>query len=146
MNPRVLDWVGVALISLCAALGGLIEALLVPLYAGDVVVPVAVVLAVVGNVALPRMARRLVPTTAATLLPLALWLAVMLVFLWGRPEGDVAFPSQPTGAQWTFYGVLFGGVIAGIVAVITSQPPHIRASGPRATPPGPRTRAGRISR
>jgi hypothetical protein len=65
--------------------------------------------------------------------PLALWLAAMLVFLWGRPEGDVAFPSAPTGAEWTFYGVLFGGVIAGIVAVVSGHPTNVRP-GP-ARPP-----------
>jgi hypothetical protein len=133
VSGRTLDRLGVVLIALVAALAALIEALLVPLYAGTVVVPVAVVLALVGNVALPRMARSLVPTTGATLVPLALWLAVMLVFLWGRPEGDVAFPSAPTGAEWTFYGVLFGGVIAGIVAVVSGQPTNVRP-GP-ARPP-----------
>lgn len=139
----MLDRAGLVLVALCGALAGLIEALLVPLYAGSVVVPIAVLLAVVGNIALPRMARVFVPTTAAALLPLGLWLAVMLLFLLGRPEGDVAFPSAPTGAEWTFYGVLFGGVVAGIFAVVTGQaPPATRTRGA----PGPRPQSQRVSR
>ena len=119
-------WAGVALVSACAVLAAVLEALLVPLYAGSVVVPVAVVLAVAGNVALPRMAHALVPRAAAGLAPLLAWLAVMLLFLQGRPEGDVVFPGQPAGAEWTFYGTLFGGALAGMVAVASSAPAPVR--------------------
>lgn len=117
------DWAGVLLVALCGALSALVEALLVPLYAGTVIVPVAVVLALAGNLTLPRLAHVLVPRTAAAVAPLLAWLAVMLVFLAGRPEGDVVFPGSPTGAVWVFYGMLFGGVLAGIAAVITRIPP-----------------------
>jgi hypothetical protein len=123
VKPRAVDWGGVVLVTLCGALAGLVEAMLVPLYAGSVIVPVAVVLAIAGNIALPRMARAFVPTTPASLLPLVAWLVVMITFVWGRPEGDVAFPAKPTAVVWVFYGVLLGGVVAGIVAVIGSMPP-----------------------
>jgi hypothetical protein len=136
VNSRGADWAGVALVTLCAALAALIEALLVPLYAGTVVVPVAVLLTLVGNVALPRMARTLVPTTFASAVPLLAWLLVMFLFLYGRPEGDVAFPSRPGAVEWVFYGTLFGGVLAGIVAVVAGMPPP-------ATKPTPTKRPGR---
>ena len=45
-EPGLLDWGGVAVLCLCGALAALLEALLVPLYAGSVLVPIAVVLAV----------------------------------------------------------------------------------------------------
>lgn len=125
-GPDRVGWAGVALVAACAMLAALLEALLVPLYAGSVVVPVAVVLAVAGNLAFPRMARNLVPRTGASIVPLLAWLAVMLLFLYGRPEGDVVFPGQPAGAEWTFYGTLFGGALAGMVAVATSVPPPAR--------------------
>jgi hypothetical protein len=125
-RPTGGDWAGLLLVVLAAALSALIEAFLVPLYAGTVVVPVAVVLALAGNLALPRLARALVPRTAATVAPVLAWLAVMFVFLAGRPEGDVAFPGSPAGAEWVFYGTLFGGVLAGIAAVVTSTPPPAR--------------------
>jgi hypothetical protein len=116
------DWAGVVLICACAALAALVEALLVPLYAGKVIVPIAVVLAIGGNFALPRMARTLVASTAATLAPLLVWLAVVLLLLYGRPEGDVAFPGQPAGVAWVFYGTLFGGALSGVAAIATSVP------------------------
>ena len=121
-----LGWAGVALVAVVAALAALLEAFLVPLYAGSVIVPVSVLLAVAGNVALPRMARALVPRTGASLVPLLAWLAVMLGLLIGRPEGDVAFPGAPTSAELTFYGTLFGGVLAGLAAVALSVPPPVR--------------------
>jgi len=121
-----LGWAGVALVAVVAALAALLEAFLVPLYAGSVIVPVSVLLAVAGSVALPRMARALVPRTGASLVPLLAWLAVMLGLLIGRPEGDVAFPGAPTSAELTFYGTLFGGVLAGLAAVALSVPPPVR--------------------
>jgi hypothetical protein len=111
---------------LAAALSALIEAFLVPLYAGTVIVPVAVVLALAGNLVFPRLARALVPRMLATVAPVLAWLAVMFVFLAGRPEGDIAFPGSPTGAVWVFYGTLFGGVVAGIAAVATAAPAPAR--------------------
>lgn len=131
MSETARGWAGVVLVCLCAALAALVEALLVPLYAGKIVVPVAVVLAVVGNTLFPRMARTLVPRTGASIAPLFVWVLVMLGFLYGRPEGDVAFPGQPAGAEWVFYGTLFGGALVGIVAVSMSAPPPARRDAPK---------------
>lgn len=116
---------GVVLIAAVGALAALLEAFLVPLYAGSTIVPVAVLLAVAGNAVLPRMARTLVPRTGASLAPLLTWLAVMLALLFGRPEGDVVFPGAPQAAEWTFYGTLFGGALAGLAAVALSVPPPV---------------------
>jgi hypothetical protein len=131
-----LAWAGVAVVSACAALAALVEALLVPLYAGSVIVPVAVLLAVAGNLAFPRMARTQVPTTFASLVPLLVWLAVMFLFLAGRPEGDIAFPGKPGAVVWVFYGTVFGGAVAGVVAIVTAIPPP----APRSAPGEPVTR------
>jgi hypothetical protein len=127
-SGRKVGWAGVVLVSACAALAALVEALMVPLYAGSVIVPVAVVLALIGNVAFPRMARTLVPTTLASVVPLLVWLAVMFLFLSGRPEGDLAFPGKPDAVVWVFYGTLFGGVVVGIGAVVTAMPPPVSRS------------------
>jgi hypothetical protein len=125
-------WVGVALVAAAGAVAALLEAFLVPLYVGSAIVPVAVLLAVAGNVALPRMARTLVPRTGASLVPLLTWLAVMLGLLLGRPEGDVVFPGAPQAAEWTFYGTLFGGALAGLATVALSVPPPVRREDPAA--------------
>lgn len=130
------DWLGVVLLGMCAALSALVEALLVPLYAGQVIVPIAVVLAVAGNVLLPRLARGLVPRTAAALVPLLTWLVVIVGFgVITRPEGDVILPGAPAGAEWVTYGVLFGGAIAGAVTVmVIAPPPQRRAPAPPRRP------------
>jgi hypothetical protein len=114
-------WVGVALLCGCAVLAGVLALFLVPLYAGSVLVPVAVVVAVASNVALPRLARTLVETTAATVLPFVFWLlAVIIVGVLPRPEGDVVLPGGGGALQWVSYGVLLGGALAGTVTVAMS--------------------------
>jgi hypothetical protein len=127
-GPRPLDWAGLVLLVLCGALAALLETLLVPLYVGSVIVPISVLLAVLSNVALPRMARTLVPRTAAAGAPFLAWLVVVIGFgVLTRPEGDVVLPGSPTGAELVTYGLLAAGVIAGTATVaITTPPPASR--------------------
>lgn len=126
---RTGDWLarsGVAVLALCGGLSAVLEALLVPLYIGSVVMPVAVVLALTGNVALPRLARALVPSTAAALAPFAVWLIVMVVFgVLARPEGDVVLPASPTSVALVTYGALLGGALVGTVTVVWLTPPPL---------------------
>jgi hypothetical protein len=114
-------WVGVALLCACAMLAALLALFLVPLYAGSVLVPVAVVVALASNVALPRLARALVATTAAAALPFVAWLAVVVVVgVLPRPEGDVVLPGGHGALPWVSYGVLLGGALAGTLTVVLS--------------------------
>ena len=121
----VLDWTGVVLLCLTAALSALLESLLVPLYSGTVVVPVAVVLALAGNAVLPRLARSLVPTTWAGASPFVVWLVVVVWFgVLARPEGDVILPGGgPGGVVVVTYGVLLGGTLAGAVSLVLMSGP-----------------------
>jgi hypothetical protein len=131
--PRgdALDWIGVALLSSCAALAGLLELFYVPLYAGSALVPISVLFAIAFNIGLPRLARTLVQTTLATLLPFLAWLAVVVAIgLTARPEGDVVLPGGGGGVQWVSYGVLLGGAVAGTVTTVLSSGPPARAATP----------------
>ena len=117
----VLAWFAVVLICLCAALAAVLEALLVPLYDGTKLVPIAVVAALASNVALPRLARTVVPAMLGVALPFVSWLVVIIGFgVLGRPEGDVILPGGDP--QWVAYGVLLGGALAGTLTVVTSAP------------------------
>jgi hypothetical protein len=121
--PTALDWLGVTLLALSGALAALLETLLVPLYVGSVIVPVSILLAVLSNVALPRLARSLVPRTAAAFAPFLAWLIVVIGFgVFTRPEGDVVLPGSPTGAELVTYGLLGAGVIAGTATVVGLAP------------------------
>jgi hypothetical protein len=118
------DWAGVALLTLCGALAGLLESLLVPLYWGSVIFPIAIVLALVSNVVLPRLAGSLVPRTSAVLAPFAGWLVVVVGFgVVSRPEGDVILPGAPGKLEFVTYGVLLGGALAGTTTVVLASPP-----------------------
>jgi hypothetical protein len=117
--PRVgaLDRIGVAVLSACSVLAAILELMFIPFYAGSVLVPVAVVGAVAGNIVLPRLVWALVPSTRAAGLPLLAWLLVMLaVVVVPRPEGDVLLPGG--SMTWVTYGVLLGGALAGAVTLV----------------------------
>ena len=130
---RVLDLAGVVVVCAAAALAGMFEVLLVPLYAGRVLVPVAVVLAVAGNVLLPRLARSLVDSTWAAAAPVVVWLVVTVwLGFTARPEGDVLLPGGGY-VQWVGFGMFLGGLAAGLATVITGMPPP----GGRAGRPSP---------
>jgi hypothetical protein len=122
-------WAGVALFTVCAILVALVELFLVPLRDGVVLVPIAVVLAIVGNVVLPRMSYSLVRRTSGAVAPVLGWLLVVLVVaLLPRPEGDVVLPGGGY-VQWVSYGVLLGGAIAGTVTIVMVGTP-VRAGRP----------------
>jgi len=108
----------------CAAavLAGILEVLLVPLRSGTVLVPIAVAMSLAGNVVFPRVARAAYETAAATVAPILCWLITVVVLaMTPRPEGDVLVRGG-NGEQWVFYGVLFGGVVAGCVTAVLSSP------------------------
>jgi hypothetical protein len=131
--PRVaaLDWIGVLVLSACSVLAAILELMFIPLYAGSVLVPLAVAGAVTGNIVLPRLVWALVPSTRAAGLPLLAWLLVMLaVVVLPRPEGDVLLPGG--SMTWVTYGVLLGGALAGAVTlVVLSNPAPDRTATPR---------------
>jgi hypothetical protein len=114
---------GVVLVSAVAAFAAAFEVLLVPLYAGRVLVPVAVLLAIAGNLALPRMARTLVGSTWAAAAPVVVWLVVTVALgFTSRPEGDVLLPGGGY-VQWVGFGVFLGGLAAGLASIILTLPP-----------------------
>jgi hypothetical protein len=138
MSEDSLDRLGVALLCLCAALAGLLELLLVPLYAGSSLVPIAVLLAIASNIALPRMSRALIDRTGAALLPFLSWLIVIgVIALMPRPEGDVILPAGSVGLQLVGYGVLLGGSMAGTITVVLSGAarPSVPPMPPSMPPP-----------
>ncbi|MDP9091434.1 MAG: hypothetical protein M3N95_00420 [Actinomycetota bacterium] len=133
-SVRVLDWVGVVVVAGCAALAGLLELFLVPLYTGSTLVPIAVLLSLASNTYLPRLSGAIVPSIAAAALPFVAWLVVIVgIGLTTRPEGDVVLPGGG-GVQWVGYGVLLGGALAATVTLVLSAPAPRRPRG--ATPPG----------
>ena len=121
-SSGLLDVVGVVLLTGAAVLAALLELLLIPLYAGATLVPVTVLLAILTNILLPRLARELIPTGPALLAPFAAWLVVVVALgLFPRPEGDVVIPGTG-GMEWSGYGVLLLGTLAGVVTVVLSLP------------------------
>jgi hypothetical protein len=119
----VLNVIGVLLLTASGVLAALLELLLIPLYAGKTLVPITVLLAVVTSVALPLLARELVPRGAAMIAPFAGWLLVAGgLGLFARPEGDVIIPGGGGGMEWTGWGVLLLGTLAGVVTIVVALP------------------------
>ena len=121
-----LGWAGVAVVTGCGVLSALVESLLIPLYYGRVLVPITVVLTLVLNFALPRLARAAVDRTGAAVAPFVGWLLVILVLNgFPRPEGDVIYPGGSGYLPWVSYGVLLGGTLAGAVSIVLSIQPRV---------------------
>jgi len=135
-GPRVADRFVRVAGGVVALLAGVVTAvwtlLLVPLRleAGSWLVrlPVAVVLAVVGNVLLLWFARRATGSRWGVPLPAVGWFAVMLPALGATTEGDHLLLSN----DWVAMLTLFGGTITLTIGVVLGMVP---------TPAGaPRTR------
>ena len=120
--------VGGVLVSLAAIELAALECFLVPLRAGRVVIPVAVVVAVLGNAVLPRLAVAASGRRGVALLPPVLWLAVVFVFAAPRPEGDLIVPGTWSGLAFLFLGAI-GAAYGAAMAVLP------RRLGPDGTPP-----------
>ncbi len=119
------EWASFVLVCASAALAALLELLFLGrFYVGKVIVPVVIVAAIVGNLALPRLAKAVVGTTRGAVAPVALWLLVILVpTLYNRPEGDI-FVLGIYGQQYAYYGLLFAGAIAGFGTIVVLNTPR----------------------
>ena len=120
--PTWLGWGFVALMCAAGILAAVVEVFLIPVYAGSIPVPVAVVLAIGLNVVIPWLAHDAVRRPSAAVLPVAAWLvaAFTLVSAPGS-AGDVLGPGGDL--TWVTYGVLFGGALAGAVSVVKVSTP-----------------------
>ncbi|HLY33086.1 MAG TPA: hypothetical protein VKQ07_01010 [Jatrophihabitantaceae bacterium] len=136
-SDRTLTIAGLIALCGCGVLSALLEMLLVPLYAGSTLVPITVVFAIGGNIVLVLLGRELVPSGVARVAPFIAWsLTVIGVTLFPRPEGDVILPGGGGGVEWVGYGVVLGGLVAGIVtSVFTSPRPQRPPRPPRPTAP-----------
>lgn len=119
---RVFGGVLVALAGIALAV---VESFLVPLRIGGVPIPVAVLLAAAGNVALPRLAGRWTGSVPAAAVPAVLWLVVVIVLSLPRAEGDLIVPGTVTGLVFLFVGSIAGafGVATTITRVVRPRPP-----------------------
>ncbi|HJQ01914.1 MAG TPA: DUF6113 family protein [Jatrophihabitans sp.] len=137
--------VGYLIYAVAGVLCAVFEVLLVPTRWGSTLVPIAPVLSVASNVALPLICRRLTDTTRSALPPVIGWLVAAFVLASNRPEGDVLLPAGDTA--WVSYGVLFGGALAAVLTLVLAGrgfrgfgmlPPADRGSASSAgAPPGP---------
>lgn len=118
-RPGALDWVSFALICGSTVLSALLEVMfLSQFYVGTVIVPVVVLAAIAGNVLLPRWGSAVLASGKGAVITVVLWLVVVLALtLYNRPEGDV-FVLGNHGQQYAFYGLLFGGAVAGFVSIV----------------------------
>ncbi len=96
---------GGALVVWLTVLAAVCEAFLVPLRVAGVRVPIALLLAVAVNLALPWLARWLSRSRLMTMLPALLWFLVILVLAGGTTEGDVVL----AGNDWVALTLLLAG-------------------------------------
>jgi hypothetical protein len=110
--------VGTAFLGAASLLLGVLEVFLVPQRWGTALVPISIVLAIVGNVVLVRLARRGLNSGGAGVTVLGCWFApIVLLPMLPRSEGDVLIPGGGT-EQWIYLGTLLCGIVAGLVSLL----------------------------
>jgi Family of unknown function (DUF6113) len=98
-----------ALVAVAGALvTAVIEVFLAPLRAGTVRVPVSLLLAVAGNLALVWYTYRVTGKRAAVALPALVWVVVMVRASGRTAEGDLLL----TGDNWVGLLTILGGTVA----------------------------------
>jgi hypothetical protein len=102
----------------CAGLSAILETMLVPYRIGTVIVPVAIVGAVLSNSVLPVLAWRTRRSVPAAALPFGVWVITVLFLSQSRPEGDVLLPGGKSGITYVSYGLLVAGFVAGLATLV----------------------------
>lgn len=115
--PLVLAAVGLAGIVVIAALGAAVSVLLTPARVGNTLVPFAVVVSVLLNIALPMLTFRMTRSRAVAALP------VMVFFVVGwamsiSPDGDVLLAGGSDSQTAISYATLLLAVLAGAVTSV----------------------------
>jgi hypothetical protein len=129
--PDAIGGIGVVVFCLVAILSAMIEVLLVPVYIGGAIFPVTVLIAVVVNVALPRLVRVMVDWRWAIALPMVAWVVTVIVLGYANSgSGSVLVPGYGQG-QYVALALFFVGTLAGFISVIRE-----RSSVPLAAPAG----------
>ncbi|HEY6746010.1 MAG TPA: hypothetical protein VI357_09855 [Mycobacteriales bacterium] len=118
-DPLALRLAAGVLIAVAAVGLAVIECFLVPLRIGSVPFPIAVPLAMAGNIVLARRAGRWTGSAAGAAVPPVLWLAVVIVLALPRAEGDLIVPGTLTGLVFLFAGAVSGAY--GVASEITRR-------------------------
>ncbi len=118
---------GYLLFALAGAMTAVIEVLLVPSRIGQTLVPLAPLLAVVSNIALPAISRGLTDTVASAVPPVLGWLATTFVLAGARPEGDVLLPAGD--AAYISYSLLGFGLLAAVITLWRASRPGAWTAG-----------------
>jgi len=128
---RARQWSGGVLALVVAVWLAMVEVFWLPLRMGGVLLPISVVVAVVGNLLLPRLALRLSGSRLVAALTGVAWLVVVVAAMIRRPEGDLLITGGgATGVVNLAFLML--GVLAAAFAVGRAL------GGPRRLPVSPR--------
>jgi len=112
---------GYLLFAVAGVLAAAIEVLLVPSRIGQTLVPIAPILAVLSNVALPAISRGLTDTVLSAVPPVAGWLVTTFVLASSTPEGDVLLPAG--SEAYISYSLLGFGTLAGLLTIWRASRP-----------------------
>jgi hypothetical protein len=105
---RFLRIAGTAVGVLAGFVTALWEVFISPLYVNHVLIPIAPVLAVAGNVALVWFTRRVTGSTGLALLPGVVWFVTMFTGSIRTAEGDLLIPAS----DWPGLVALLAGAVA----------------------------------
>lgn len=104
---------GGGLVAVAATLLAVLECFFLLLRVGSIPVPLSIAVAVLANAGLPVLAYRVSGSRVAAVLPVAAWLAVVVLAAVPRPEGDVIVTSTLRGVAFLVLGAVAGAYAVG---------------------------------
>lgn len=115
---------GGVLVAVAAVILAVGECFYVNLRIGSTPVPLAQIVAIVANLALPWAAYRLTGHRGAAVIPALIWGIVAIVLAARGPGGDVVVPGN-----WQGIFLLLGGAAAAVISIVVLvQPPRRQQS------------------
>jgi hypothetical protein len=116
--PTAVAVAGVVVWCLVAGLSAVLEVLLIPVYIGRFIFPIAVVIALVANIAIPRLAHQVLDSGWAVLLPMVVWvLTVIWLAFFNTSHGSVLVPGAGDD-EYVGLAIFFGGTLAAAIGVL----------------------------
>jgi hypothetical protein len=113
---------GGVLVGLAALILAVLECLYVNLRIGRTPVPLAQIVAMLGNLGLPWAMSKLTGRRGTALIPALLWGVIAVVFAASGPGGDVVVPGN-----WQGIFLLLGGAGAAVLSIVVLVQPAGRA-------------------
>ena len=136
-DPKPVDWLLVALITVLAGFVAVLGLVFLPLYVGSVPLPISALLGVAAMILAPRACYRLTGSLAAAVAPVLVWFAVSVWFVLKYNSVMPTVPLTVIAGQWRVMVLLGLGSLAAAatIGLLWADRLRSRLAAQRSDPP-----------